>query len=156
MLISNMVVFDRFLKEKIPIAQTMAISIVDISPLELTMLLPLAPNRNHKGTLFGGSLYSGAALACYGLFLYGLSNNGFSTDDIVISKGDISYIKPVKSDALIIANWSDANTPNLFYRRLSKKGRARIPLSAKIMEGDSLCAIFHSQFVAKIESGKLK
>jgi thioesterase domain-containing protein len=153
---NSTIVFEQFLKEKIPIAQSMAISIVDIGPLEITMLLLLAPNRNHKGTLFGGSLYSGAALACYGLFLYGLSNNGFSADDIVISEGDISYLKPVKSDALIIANWSDANTPNLFYRRLSKKGRARIPISAKIMEGDSLCAIFHSQFVAKIELGNVK
>jgi len=97
---------EKLLKTTIPLSEHMGVHSFNLSAESLSLILPLYPNRNHKQTLFGGSLYSASALACYGLFLAGLRAAEISTDNIVISHGDMKYLAPVNDDALVVAKWS--------------------------------------------------
>jgi thioesterase domain-containing protein len=141
---------ENLLHDKIPMAKLMGTRILSIDGLRLNLALPLSINRNHKQTLFGGSLYSGSALACYGMFLWGLREAGITSEDIVIAEGNIKYAHPVDVDAEIIAEWPDIETRTAFFQTLQKKGKARIEMRANIITEKSICATFTGQFVAKI------
>lgn len=55
------------LLEEIPLARHMEIRVLCSDRRSLLLSAPLAANSNHKGTAFGGSLYSVAVLAGWGL-----------------------------------------------------------------------------------------
>lgn len=136
------------LNDKIPITKEMGGEIISVDPFQLILKFPLHPNRNHKGTLFGGSLYSGSALACYGLFLWNLRQEGIASDNIVIGEGTIKYLKPVDHNAEIVAHWGTDEARPQFFDSLKRRGKACVEMKAQILVGGNLCAIFIGSFVA--------
>lgn len=144
------------LRKEIPISQAMGFHDLKLhtDPIDqtesLTVTLPLEPNRNHKGTLFGGSLYAGSALACYGLFLMRLRDQGIQSNDLVIAKGEIKYLAPVNQDASIRAQWPSLQEMELFFKTLQTKKKARIPMTAEISVQGKICAQFIGHFVAQL------
>lgn len=141
---------ENLLRTEIPIAQVIGIHDLHLSQDELTMILPLQPNINHKGTLFGGSLYSAGALSCYGLFLAGLRAESLSTNNIVISDGNMRYLAPVDQDAKVTARWKSHTEQVEFFRILALKKKARIQMTAQISIEAKICAEFAGQFVAHL------
>ena len=138
----------KLLHQKIPISQTLHFEISDIQSHHATGHLNLAANINHKSTLFGGSLYSGCALTAYSLFLYSLKLENFKTDNIVISEGNIKYLKPMDQDATFKAEWPDENQRLQFFKTLREKKKARIDLIVRFYAGSTLCGEFVGAFVA--------
>ncbi len=147
---------EQLLKSEIPLSQAMNFSDLKIKrdPVDslerLVLSLPLMENKNHKGTLFGGSQYAGAALACYGLFLWSLRQIGIESKDLVIAQGEIKYIAPITADALIEARWPSLNEKEKFLQALKSKKRARISMSADLSVKGKTCAVFSGQFVAHL------
>lgn len=141
---------EALLKRQIPISEHLAIGQLQLHENTLTLQLPLAPNRNHKQTLFGGSLYAAGALSCYGLFLAGLRTEQIPTENIVISQGEMSYLAPVDTDALVVAKWSSQPEREQFFKTLRTKHKARVQMKAQIFVQQKVCAEFTGQFVAKL------
>ncbi|QDK42585.1 hypothetical protein DOM21_14220 [Bacteriovorax stolpii] len=122
---------------EIPIVKQMGVIFDEFKTDSCIASVPLAPNHNHKGTVFGGSLYSVCTSACYGL-MYSLQIahqlEGF---DLVIGEGKIRYLKPVDRDfkvkaEIIPAEWSE------FKKKISTNGFGKIQLKAKVfMDNDS-------------------
>lgn len=139
------------LKTEIPIATHIAVHSFKLGDNELSLQLPLQPNVNHKGTLFGGSLYSACALACYGLFLSGLQMGAIHTNNIVIGEGQIRYMVPVDEDATVKASWNSDEEREQFFGTLHSKRRARVLMRAQVLVKDTVCAEFSGSFVAQLE-----
>lgn len=139
----------QLLKNKIPISKEMGIQNFKLSNEQFSFELPLGPNINHKGTLFGGSLYSAAALSCYGLFLAGLNEKSIRTNNIVIAEGGIKYLAPVSQNADVVATWSSEEEKLGFFRTLSLKHKARVLMKAQILVQAKVCAEFSGFFVAQ-------
>ena len=136
------------LQKEIPLSQHMGVRDFKVASDEVSLLLPLKPNINHKSTLFGGSLYSASALACYGLFLAGLRENGVDTNNIVIAEGNIKYTNPVTADAKVVATWSSAADKERFFKTLLAKKKARVMMTAKSYVNGQVCTDFNSLFAA--------
>ena len=141
---------EQIFKNEIPISEQLGVEVKSLTETQIELLLPLSPNRNHKGTLFGGSIYSGCALACYGVFLAQLRALNIQTMDIVISKGEIKYLAPVTGDAIIRAGYRSIEEKTEFFRTLKAKNKARLAMVAQVFTGNTLCAEFVGDFVAKI------
>lgn len=136
------------LENEIPITKTLGFKINSLSLQEAKCLLPLQPNINHKQTLFGGSQYSGCALACYSLFLFNVRGLKETTNNIVVSKAEISYKKPVTEDAQIVATWLSDEERVHFLESLQRKGKARVRLLARVIGADDLLlSEFQGHFV---------
>jgi thioesterase domain-containing protein len=144
----QIVALQNLLLNEIPLAASMGVRILALDDMTLDLALPLLPNRNHKNTLFGGSLYSASALACYGLFLNGLEDQGFRTKNIVIGDGDIKYFAPVTGDAVVRAEWPSAEEKSAFFDQLKHKGKARVRMKAGIEENGRPACEFTGRFVA--------
>ncbi len=140
----------KILTSGIPISEKMGIRDLKISGHELSLTLPIAPNANHKQTMFGGSLYSSCALACYGLFLSGLRQRSIKTNDIVISEGTMRYVAPVDEDATVKALWNSAEEMDRFFQTLQAKKRARVLMRAQVLTTGKVAAEFSGFFVAQI------
>lgn len=116
---------------EIPMVKQMGVSFLEIRSDSCVASVPLEPNHNHKGTVFGGSLYSVCTSACYGL-MYSLQlENNLNDFDLVIGEGKIRYIKPVSEDfrvkaEIIPAEWSE------FKKKITANGFGKIQIRAKV------------------------
>lgn len=84
----------KLFQTEIPITKALGIYDVQYQNDQLSLKAALEVNINHKGTFFGGTMYSCAALAAYGLFLSGLRERNYFTNNIVVSEGKFNYLKP--------------------------------------------------------------
>lgn len=134
---------------EIPISEKMGVEVLKVTDNDLQLLVSLNLNKNHKGTAFGGSQYSACALACYGLFLSSIREFGHNTNNIVIANGSIKYISPVTENFIIEVSW-DTDLKNHFFKTLNEKKKAKVNLTAHILEQNSkdIKSVFNGEFVA--------
>lgn len=83
--------------ERIGPAAAMGFTIGEYDGESITLNAPLAKNRNHHGTGFGGSLYSIAAVASWALVFTKMKEHNVD-GTIVVSDASIKYERPVTGD----------------------------------------------------------
>lgn len=140
------------LHRKIPISRAMGLAIKELSPQKALLTLPLEPNRNHVGTVFGGSLYSAGALACYALFRAISAESGIESDNLVIQNGGIEYLAPVKGDFEILCRRPDETKVQTFLEGLKRRKKGRLPLEAEILFDGKVCARFKGDYVFQLDA----
>ena len=140
---------EQVLHHDIPLTREMGIRVVDWQNHRLRLHLPLAPNVNHKSTLFGGSLYCGAVLAGWGWLHLRLREAGIDDGHIVIQDGQISYPLPVRADAIAVCDAPDVAQWDRFITTYQRRGRARLELPTRIhaQDSDESAVKFTGQFV---------
>lgn len=146
---------DSILRDKIKLYEHLGITIIEISSHKAHFHVSLEKNLNHKGTAFGGSLYATGVMAAYALVLAGLKHYQIATDNIVISRGEISYLRPVDTDFNVIASFPDEGDEQSFYNEIKTKKRAKKTVQVQILaaadggieEGGSLKASLSGVFV---------
>ncbi len=87
---------DAFLKEHLPLARAAGVQIDNYDGESLQVSAPLELNINDKKTAFGGSLYNLCVIAAWGMTDLKAKELGF-TGDIVVAKGEINYLRPLRS-----------------------------------------------------------
>lgn len=137
------------LHQDIPLTREMGLKVLAWDEHQLRLHLPLAPNVNHKSTLFGGSLYCGAVLAGWGWLHLRLQEAGICDGHIVIQEGQISYPLPVKDDAVVICDGTDQASWDRFVKMYQRRGRARLTLNTRVIapDSDSPAVVFVGQYV---------
>jgi thioesterase domain-containing protein len=136
---------ERFLHENIPLTIAMEVHVEECDDERLVLTAPLAPNRNHLQTAFGGSLHALATLSGYGLLWWLLRQ---PNAHIVIRESTIAYERPVRGVLRAICRSPAATELERFRRDFARKGKARIALDAVIEEKGEIAARFHATFVA--------
>ena len=137
------------LHHDIPLTAEMGLEVLEWREQQLSLHLPLAPNVNHKSTMFGGSLYCGAVLAGWGWLHLRLKEEGITDGHIVIQEGQISYPLPVTQDATAICAAPEEKVWKRSVATYKRYGRARLTLQAWIVnEGSEERAVaFTGQYV---------
>ncbi|WP_166218395.1 YiiD C-terminal domain-containing protein [Pseudomonas atagonensis] len=125
------------LHHDIPLTRDMGLTVLDWREQQLSLLLPLEPNVNHKSTMFGGSLYCGAVLAGWGWLHLRLKEEGITDGHIVIQEGQISYPLPVTGNATAICPAPSAAEWKKFLAMYQRYGRARLTLNTRIVNAGS-------------------
>lgn len=139
------------LQNKITLFRHLGITVKEMTGDRVHFHVDLQKNLNHKGTAFGGSLYATAVLAAYGLVLAGLKEKNITTENIVIAKGAIEYLRPVQTNFEIICEFSDPSVKDQFYSDLIANKRVRGAVKSQIFaDGGSLKAEFEGSFVVKL------
>ena len=84
---------ETYLHEHIPLSAAMQLAVEGLGEQGVTLSAPLAPNVNHRNSVFGGSLASLATLAGWSLVHVGLSEIGLPSRVVVMSS-QIEYLAP--------------------------------------------------------------
>lgn len=138
---------EQFIHREIPICSQMGIRVEDFEPgRKLCLAAPLAPNRNDKGTGFGGSIASIMTLAGWGLIQFSLEEQGIRADT-VIHYSSFSYRKPARSGFEVCAEMSDSQWQD-FVAMLETKGKARMEMELALMSGGETAAHMQGRFVS--------
>lgn len=123
------------IEKEIPIVKSMGVEFVDFQEDSCTISVPIGPNHNHKGTVFGGSLYSACTSACYGLMYSIQINKKLDEFDLVIGEGSIRYQKPVHSDFQVKSQIKLSDL-DVFVNKLGKNGFGKINITAYVFIQD--------------------
>lgn len=122
--------------EDIPLAQHIGVQVLAYDGHSLVLGAPLKANSNHKGTAFGGSLYSLAVLAGWALLTLELEARGIAAE-IVIQACAVDYRFPVTGDFTARAIAPEGAQIERCTRMLARYGKARIDV-ATVIEREGL------------------
>ncbi len=138
---------ESYLHEHIPLSAAMAVSVAEASPERVVLRVPLAPNINHRETVFGGSASAAAILVCWSLLHLRMRGAGLDAR-LVIQRNTMSYLAPIAGDFRAVAALDDPAAWSAFTRTLERKRRARITVSALLESGGETACRFEGEFVA--------
>ncbi|MDY6978279.1 MAG: YiiD C-terminal domain-containing protein [Pseudomonadota bacterium] len=138
---------EAYLHEHIPLSKAMAVSVVEPGPENIVLSAPLAPNINHRETVFGGSASALATLAAWSLLHVRLRSEGF-TSRLVIQRNMMEYDLPIDGTFTARASMEDVTQWSRFVRMLSRRGKARVAVTSVLAYNGQVAGRFSGEFVA--------
>jgi thioesterase domain-containing protein len=138
-----------FLHSQIPLTKSLGLSIVSIDEKGALIKAPLAPNHNHMGSAFGGSLSTMMILSGY-IWLYDALLKHGHKGHVILSKEESEYLLPVTTDIEVLAKAPSQADWKKFEESFTRKGLGRIVIHSEIPSGTSgPSATFIGEFVAR-------
>jgi thioesterase domain-containing protein len=145
--IVNAIDLERYLHEHIPLSKAMQVSVVSVQTDGVTLRAPLAPNINHRDTVFGGSASAVAILAGWSLLHTRLEGAGLSSR-LVIQRNTVNYDLPIAGPFTARSFIETPAAWESFMLMLRRKGRARLTISCILDYDGQRAGRFEGEFVA--------
>ena len=143
---------ETYLRERIPLSRAMEVRVVEIGATHLRVAAPLAPNINHRDTVFGGSAAAVAMLAAWGL-LYVRLDHEQRPARLVIQRCSMEYLQPIDAEFAAVSTLAAGEDWSRFLAGIERKGRARIAVRVDLDSRDRRVGEFTGEFVAVRLSG---
>jgi thioesterase domain-containing protein len=137
----------QYLHQQIPLSRAMEVCAVDVTADSVRLSAPLAPNVNHRATVFGGSASALAILAAWSL-LHVRLRGSFPAVSIVIQRQSTSYNRPIQGTFFACAALAQPDDWPRFVRLLARRGKARISVASALEYGGEQVGQFTGEFVA--------
>ena len=138
---------ERYLHAHIPLSSAMAVTVLAVAPEEVLLQAPLAPNINHRDTVFGGSAAALALLAAWSLLHARLHAAGIAAR-LVIQRNTMEYERPMDGAFTARATLAQPQKWPAFAAMLARKGKARITVAAVLAQGQQRAGYLSGEFVA--------
>ncbi|WP_413992852.1 YiiD C-terminal domain-containing protein [Labrys okinawensis] len=135
------------LHANIPLTRAMQVRVLDIADDSVCLGAPLAPNINHHGTVFGGSLATLATLAAWSLAHLKLRRAGIDCS-LVVGAIHMDYLAPAEGDVLARSRLAEPDNWPHVLEIFARKGKARIPVLAEVDHDGRCVARFKGDFAA--------
>jgi thioesterase domain-containing protein len=130
----------KVLHHEIPLSRQMGLTVDQYDGVCLALRAPLAPNINHKATAFAGSLTAVMTLTGWGTVWLMLREHGLR-GTIVIQESSTRYLLPVSYDFIATCRVPQAHEVERFLAGLRRRGKARLSLTVRILDGDGRVAV---------------
>jgi thioesterase domain-containing protein len=135
------------LRRDMPITRALGLRVAGREGGGLLLGSPLAPNVNHKGTAFAGSLNATATLAGWGTIWLLLREHGIRSH-VVIQDSTVHYVRPVTGDFTARCKAPSPGAAERLVHAVLKKGRGRIELDVTVADASGDAVRFHGRYVA--------
>ncbi|MDE0855933.1 MAG: YiiD C-terminal domain-containing protein [Nevskia sp.] len=116
--------YTEYLHRHIPLTAAMQLRVLHSGGDGIELVAPLAPNRNHRDTAFGGSLATLGIVSGWALLQQGLRQEGLDAR-IVVQKSECEFLEPADAEFSAESRLPAQDWPR-FLATLRKRGRARI------------------------------
>lgn len=143
---------EQYLHIHIPLSNAMQITVVSVHEDSVVLRAPLAPNINHRETVFGGSASALAILSAWSLLHVCLIREGM-TSRIVIQHNTMDYDLPIHGDFIARSSLEQSSDWVKFTRILLRRGKARMTVNSVLEYAGQTVGRFSGDFVALIASG---
>ncbi|MBN1239859.1 MAG: YiiD C-terminal domain-containing protein [Gammaproteobacteria bacterium] len=138
---------ERYLHEHIPVTRAIGVGVASVGEDRVVLRAPLAPNVNHRDTVFGGSASALAILAAWSLVHTRLTSAGIVCR-LVIQRNAMEYDAPITGDFTARSALAEPQQWSRFTRALQRRGKARVAVSAVLEQADRVVGRFTGEFVA--------
>lgn len=136
-----------YLHTHIPLSAAMKVEVVAADWDHVLLQAPLAPNINHRETVFGGSASALAILSAWSLLHLRLRSSGVA-GRLVIQSNTMDYLKPMAGAFSARSSLADPGQWPSFLRLLERRGRARLVVTAELISEGEAAGRFSGEFVA--------
>jgi thioesterase domain-containing protein len=140
---------------EIVLAKHMGVIVESADEVSMILRAPLAPNANHKGTAFGGSLYSLAVLTGWAWVTRCLATRELDAE-AVIQQSSMRFLVPVHGEMRACIEVPAAAAVDKFLKMMLRAGRGRIRLQVNMHEGRTLATVFDGLFAAAMRRWEVK
>jgi thioesterase domain-containing protein len=141
-----------YLHAHIPLSAAMQVSVASVGVERIVLSAALAPNINHRATVFGGSAVSLALLAGWSLLFVRLAG-AVPDSRLVIQRSNMQYLKPITAGFTATAHLADPDSWAAFVALLAKRGRARLSVEASLACLGEDVGMFKGDYVALRSAG---
>lgn len=138
---------EHYLHAHIPLSKAMQVAVVDVRSDTVILSAPLAPNINHRDTVFGGSASAVAILAAWSLLHTRLAAQGIASR-LVIQRNTMSYLQPIDGSFTAAAAIPSSAEWAQFVRVFERKGKARITVVSELHFAGQVAGRLEGEFVA--------
>jgi thioesterase domain-containing protein len=138
---------EHYLHAHIPLSKAMEVTVLEARPERVSLSAPLAPNINHRDTVFGGSASAVAILAAWSLLHIRLNEEGIASR-LVIQRNTMSYALPMAGSFTAVAAMPSAADWALFLRIFKRRGRARIAVASELHFEGQVAGRLEGEFAA--------
>ena len=138
---------EQYLHEHIPLSRAMGASVVSLEESRVMLRAPLAPNINHRETVFGGSASALAILAAWSLLHTRLRREDIASR-LVIQRNTMEYELPILGEFTAVSSLEEPAAWSQFTRMLARKGKARVAVSSVLEHDGQLVGRLTGEFVA--------
>lgn len=145
----DLATLQRYLHDHIPLSKAMEVEVLEASNDGVTLAAPLAPNINHRETVFGGSASAVAILSAWTLMYLRLKKEQLNTR-IVIQRNTMAYERPITGTFSASATIFDASAWGRFVETLRRRNRARFTVHSVLCCNGESVGTFEGDFVAWI------
>lgn len=121
-----------YLRSNIPLTAAMAVEAVSVAPEAVVLRAPLAPNINHRQTVFGGSASALAIVAAWSLVHLRLEAGGVP-HRLVIQRNTMSYEAPMSDTFTAIATLPPDSDWDGMLATFARRRKARIAAVAALV-----------------------
>ncbi|ACP26113.1 thioesterase domain protein [Sinorhizobium fredii NGR234] len=136
-----------YLHAHIPLSAAMQVEVAAVEWEHVLLRAPLAPNINHRETVFGGSASALSILAAWSLLHVRLRLSGVASR-LVIQSNRMEYLLPIDGSFSARSSLEHADQWPGFMRLLERRGRARLTVTAELMAEGEVAGLFSGEFVA--------
>ncbi len=137
----------QYLHEHIPLTRHLGATVAHWDGNTVRLSAPLAPNLNHRGTAFGGSLSALAIVCGWTLLHLALRERGVS-HRIVIQSSKMDFAEPVDGDFTATSALPDPARWDRFLTTLRRHDRARIVVTSSVESPDVVGGSHEGTYVA--------
>jgi thioesterase domain-containing protein len=137
----------QLIDREIMLAKPMGIIVESADETAVVLRAPLAPNANHKGTAFGGSLYSIAVLTGWAWITRFLATRELDAE-AVIQESSMRFLAPVHGEMRSSIEIPGEADIDKFQKMLLRAARGRIRLQVNVHAGATLATVFDGLFAA--------
>jgi len=138
---------EAYLHAHIPLSAAMQVSVRAVDPDGVTLAAPLAPNINHRETVFGGSASAVGILAAWSLLHTRMRAEGLHAR-LVIQSNAMDYDKPIFGDFTARSSLAEPDQWPRFMRMLARMRRARMRVNSVLESDGAVVGRLTGEFVA--------
>jgi thioesterase domain-containing protein len=138
---------EAYLHAHIPLSAAMQVSVRSVDPDGVTLAAPIAPNINHRETVFGGSASAVAILSAWSLLHTRMQAEGLRVR-LVIQSNAMDYDKPIFGDFTARSSLADPEQWPRFMRMLARMRRARMRVNSVLESDGAVVGRLTGEFVA--------
>lgn len=139
---------ERYLKDKIPLVKALKAEIREIDADCVELWAPLAPNHNHMGSAFGGSISALLILGGYTWLYQFMLREGHEVH-VILKSCAIDYKSPVEEDLTILAKAPSKALQEKLLMGVMRRGVGRIEIRSEIRIGGRVRATLTGEYVVK-------
>lgn len=136
------------LQDELPVTRSLGIQPASYRRGSLTLRAPLAPNVNHAGSAFAGSLNAIATLAGWSLVWIALREHGVA-GRVIIQDSSIQYLRPVVSDFWARTGPADPADLERLLAAVARRGRGRLALTVEAGDRHGTAVTFAGRYVVQ-------
>ena len=141
----------KYINSNIPMSRLMGMNFIELTHQSVRVAMPYAPNINHQGSVFGGSIDSLFFITCWA-YVQLLVEHIDPHPRILGRRGSSVFHAPIKSDFEAQVIIPDNGMVHTLLNDLRQKGKGKFKAQANVEYKGKITAEFNGEFVVLMDN----